>query len=287
LYSGKYIKKGDIMQKRKSRLSSLTSVILVPIVVIVILIDKPDYKFFDLIHRVFVPAAQYAGWTLSYPVRLLGGFAENIRKRNLNLRDNDLIMAELDKISSLVLEVRYLRLENEALRSRLSMVKDIEYETVSSNIVRNNSFGDRQSYIIKNPDSRISVGNVLISTGGFFIGLVTETTGPIARVRSAKDSNFNVPVRFAGREVFGFLHGRGNESPELRFLSNDNFIPEVGSFLVTSSVNGNIPNNIPIGEVKSVDGGIITVKLGADISKQDNVIILLFNNDGIYEDGNK
>jgi cell shape-determining protein MreC len=272
------------MHKRKARLSSFSSIIFVPIVFIVILIDKPDYRFFDLAHRAFVPTVQYAGQFFSYPIRLVGGFAEKIRQRNMNLRDNEMIMAELDKVSNLTLEVRYLRLENEALRGRLSMAREIKFDTVSANIVRNNSFGERQSYIIRNPIGRIEVGNILVSNDGFFLGLISEVTGSFARVRSAKDGNFNIPVRFAGTDVFGFLYGRGNEDPELRFLSNDNFVPEAGSFLVTSSVNGNIPNNIPVGDVKSAAGGVIRVRLGADISKQNSVLVLLFNSGKIYDE---
>jgi len=270
------------MYKRKARLSSSSSIILVPIVFIVILIDKPDYRFFDLLHRAFVPAVQHAGQVFSYPIRLVGGIAENIRQRNINLRDNETIIAELDRASGLMLQVRYLRLENEALRNRLSMAQELHYVAVSANIVRNNSFGERQNYIIRSPMSGIRVGNVLISNDGFFLGLITEVTGSFARVRSAKDGNFNIPVRFAGTDVFGFLHGRGNEDPELRFLSNDNFVPEIGSFLVTSSVNGNIPNNVPVGDVRSIDNGVIRVRLGADISKQSSVFILLFSDGGIY-----
>jgi len=273
------------MQKRKGRLSSFSSIILVPVVVIIILVDKPDYRFFDFLHRIFVPTVQYAGQVFSYPIRLVGGVAENIRQRNLNLRDNEMIMGQLDRVSNLTLEVRYLRLENEALRNRLSMTREIKFDTVSANIVRNNSFGERQSYIIRNPNARIATGNVVISNSGFFLGLVTETTGSFARVRSAKDGNFNIPVRFAGTNIFGFLHGRGNEDPELRFLSDDNFVPDVGSFLITSSVNGNVPNNIPVGDIKSVDGGTIRVQLGADLSRQNSVLILLFNSGGIYEEG--
>ena len=272
------------MQKRKGRLPSLTSIILVPVMVIVILVDKPDYRFFDLIYRVFVPTVEYVGQALSYPVRLVGTITDYVRRRNTNMRDNEQISAELDKMSNLTIEVHYLRLENDLLRSRLSMVSNIKFDTISTDIVRNNSFGERQTYMIRNTDGRLSVGNVLISNSGFFLGLITEITGPIARVRSAKDANFNIPVRFAGMEIFGFLQGRGNEDPELRFLSNDNFTPEIGSFLVTSGVNGNIPNNIPVGEVKSIDGGVIRVRLGAEISKQNNAIILLFSNNGIYEE---
>ena len=74
------------MRQRKSFLSGIISISLIPVVVTVILIDKPDYYFFNFIHKIIVPVAEIMGQGISYPVRLVGKMSKNISKNRENLR---------------------------------------------------------------------------------------------------------------------------------------------------------------------------------------------------------
>lgn len=273
------------MHRKKSHRSSFSSIILIPAVVIIILIDKPDYRFFDFVYKITMPAVEYVGHALGYPARLVGTMFANFREQQSILRESEQIAVKLDNFHWMQDELRFLRAENIYLRDLLSKTKEIPQETVIANITRNNSFGERQSFVIQRPDYRVRAGNVVISSRGQFLGIITESTRGFARIRSARDGNFNIPVRFAGTDVFGFLHGRGgNNDPELRFLSDDKFTPNIGSFLVTSSVNGNLPNGIPVGEVSSINGYEIRVRMGSDLRNQKIVKILLFDGANIYNE---
>jgi len=69
----------------------------------------------------------------------------------------------------------------------------------------------------------------------------------------------------------------------LKFLSDGDFSPAPGMPLVTSGVNGNVPNDIPVGRIESVDDGRIRVKLGAELKNQESVMLLFFNKNERYD----
>ena len=114
------------------------------------------------------------------------------------------------------------------------------------------------------------------------MGVLSEKIASFARIQSLRDSKSNIPVRIAGTDVFGFLQGLGNNETELRFLSNSDFEIESGMFLITSAVNGNVPNDIPVGRIKMSDKHKVKVVLGAEMDKQESVIILLFDKNEKY-----
>ena len=270
------------MQARKSFLSAVLSVITIPAVIVVILLDKPDYSLFDFIHRNIVPAAEIVGQAVTYPVRLIARTAENVAKRKETLMENDEIIATLEKLEKAKLEKEILEKENELLKSKLNMAGEIRQKVVAGKIVHDNSFMENQSFVLGGP-SEISRGNIVISNSGHMLGLVVEKAGGYAKVRSLKDSASNIPVRIAGTDVFGFLQGAGNSAPELRFLSNGDFAVEPGMLLLTSGVNGNLPDNIPVGTVESVRNSDIKVRLGRELKRQESVMVLLFDGNGKYE----
>lgn len=272
------------MQAKKNFLSAFSSMILIPAVMIIILIDKPDYKFFNFIHASIVPVMEIAGQGLTYPVRLVGKVAESIRRNRDVLKENIEITSELEGLEKIRIENEILRQENEALKSRLNMASSIKYKIVSSGIIHNNAFMDNQTFIIENPGRDISAGNIVLSNTGYLSGVVVENIGRYAKIRSIRDVNSNIPVRIAGTDVFGFLQGGGNYDPELRFLSNGDFFVKEGMFLITSSVNGNVPDNMPVGRVGSIKNGEIRVNIGADLRNMESVMILLFDKNGRYED---
>jgi len=270
------------MQARKSFLSALFSVISIPAVIIIILIDKPDYILFNFVHRNMVPVAEIAGQAITYPVRLIARTAENVVRRKEVMGDNAEIMERLEILERITLEKEVLEKENELLRDRLNMAEEIRHTVVAGRIRRNNSFMGHQSFVLVG-SSEVARGNIVISNSGHILGLISEKTGRYARIRSLKDSGSNIPVRIAGTDVFGFLQGVGNPAPELRFLSSGDFAVRPGMLLLTSGVNGNIPDNIPVGTVESVRGNEIKVKLGRELKNQESVMILLFDRGGRYE----
>lgn len=271
------------MQARKSFLSAFLSLITIPAVMIVILIDKPDYDFFNFIHKNIVPIAETVGQGLTYPVRVVGRFAESRMKKKEALRENDAIMAKLSTLEKITAEKEALEKENERLAAKLGMVQDIKHRTAVVKITRDNSFMENQVFMIEVSDDAAAAGNIVVSNTGFFLGTVVERMGRFARIQSVRDGHSNIPVRIAGTDVFGFLQGGGNAAPRLRFLSDGDFTALEGMFLITSSVNGNVPENVPVGRIESVKNDEIRVKLGAELKNQESAVLLFFDKNKRYE----
>lgn len=275
------------MQTKKSFLSAFLSATLIPAVVIIILIDKPDYRFFNFIHKSVIPVMELLGQGLTYPVRLVGKISKSIRKNKDILEKNSAVIIELEKIEKIKTENEILRRENEILKNKLNITSSIKYKTIASNIIHNNSFLENQNFIIENPEREIMSGNIVLSNTGYLAGMVIEIIGGYAKIRSIRDINSNIPVRIAGTDVFGFLQGGGNFDPRLRFLSNGDFAVGEGMFLITSGINGNIPDGIPVGKIDDIEDGNIIVKIGSDLRKLESVIILLFDKDEKYSPNNE
>jgi cell shape-determining protein MreC len=258
------------------------SILLIPAVVVVILVDKPDSHFFNFVYRNMVPIAQMVGQGATYPVRLVRRAVGSVRKSRTVIKENQEMMAELEDMRRVMVENDALQKENGLLREKLGIAENMKYKVVVSGIIHDNSFAGRQSFIIRNPNGGIASGNVAVSNAGFLLGIIDGDIGHYARIMSVRDAGSNIPVKVAGTDVFGFLQGAGGGDPELRFLSDGDFVPEHGMFLITSGVNGNIPSGIPVGRIEEVKGSEIKIGLGADIGKQENVMILLFGKDGKY-----
>ena len=271
------------MRTRKSFIPAFSSLVLIPTVFIVILLDKPDYTLFNFVHGNIIPIAETVGRGLTYPARAIGRFAESRMKRRESLKDNDEIMAKLETLERVTVEKEALERENELLMSKLNMAEKIKYKTAVARIVRSVSFMENQMFMAENPRDEIAAGNIVVSNTGFILGVIVEKNGRYSKIQSVRDGHSNIPVRIAGTDVFGFLYGAGNSAPELKFLSDGDFIPAAGMFLVTSGVNGKVPDDIPVGRIESVETGAAKVGLGAELKNQESVMLLLFDKNRKYE----
>ena len=272
------------MQQKTGRLSAFASLITVVMAVVVMLIDKPDYHFFNFLRRNLVPAAETIGRGISYPFRLVGRFAEGIRESNNVLSDNASVRQKISEFDNIAAENEVLRRENENLRARLNMTAAIKHKTIAAEIIHNLGFAGRQNFIIKNDSPEIKPGNAVISIGGQMIGIVAEKIGGFARIQSLRDGKSNIPVKIAGTGVFGFLQGGGpRRDPELSFLSDGDYMPEAGQLLITSGVAGNLPSDIPVGRIRRAGGGDIMVSPGAEMKNLESVVIILFDKENRYE----
>jgi cell shape-determining protein MreC len=247
------------------------------------LIDKPDYVLFNFIQRNIIPVAETAGRGITYPIRLVGRISNGMRRHREVLGENLEIMARLEAFEKISMGKEVLEKEKELLMEKLNMAKAIKYKTMVGYIVRDNSFMENQSFIVENSGGDLADGNIVMSNTGFLLGVITDVGGRYAKIQSLRDGRSNVSVKLAGTNVFGFLHGNGNLAPELKFLSDGDFVPAAGMLLATSGVNGNVPNNIPVGRIESADNNKIRVKLGAELKNQESVVILFFNKNEKYE----
>jgi cell shape-determining protein MreC len=271
-----------LMKAKKSLLSAFLSAASIPVVVLAVLLDKPDYRFFNFLHKSIVPTFEAVGQGMSWPVRMIGDIRDGIRSKRGIADENKYLREQMGDFQKMAAELEILRLDNDLLRRKLRMAENMRFSSVFAKILRDNSFLENQQFIIKSRDPGIAAGNAAVSNDGYLIGIIAERAGGYAKLRSLRDSRSNIPVRIAGTDIFGFLQGVGGRRPELRFLSSGDFIPEIGMILITSGVNGNVPDDLPVGKIGALDDKI-RVELGSELRDQENAVILLFGKDGKYE----
>lgn len=271
------------MKTKRGILSVITTALTIPTVVIIFLIDKPDYKIFNFIYKNTIPVTEFIGRGVTYPFRIIGRTTENIKKNREKIKRADLLFTQVQELEKVKAENIILEKENQNLRMKLGFVSEIKYPTIVANIIHDDSFAGNQQFFAKNSYGNISVGNIALANNGFLLGIINEKAGSFVKIQSIRDVNSNISVKIAGTDVFGFLQGKGKSDPELKFLSNSDFDLEPGMFLITSGVNGNIPNNIPVGKIKTTDKNGTKIQIGTELDKQESVIILLFNKKEKYE----
>lgn len=174
-------------------------------------------------------------------------------------------------INSLRDENRELRLENEDLRRQVTelqeaseRVKELQEalnlppnaatgaQRLAANVVHRDSsaFTDVVS-IDKGTKDGVRSGMVVISSRGTLMGTVTSTFGDHAFVRLITDSKSRVAALVLGTRTDGIVKGTANRTLTFDLAQAD---IKVGDTIVTSSLTGRFPQDLPIGQVTEVSG---------------------------------
>ena len=260
-------------------IKSAIAVALLPVLFIYIMIAKPDYKLMNGLAHVVLPVANWVGDVITWPIRVIGDTAENIRELS-NLRiENEELRVRLDEALRDKNTCDIAILENQKLSRELDVVQSRPQESVLADIVHDNSaFHHSTFFINKGIKQGIEKGMVVISTYGILVGIITDVAPSFSRVRALTDSNSSIPVRVAGSEVYGFMQGNGSSSPTMGFFSDPEFQPSSGVKLVTSNISGVLPNGIMVGDmINETDVNVLKPK---EISR---VVVLKFDTQDEYK----
>ena len=260
-------------------IKSAIAAAVLPVLFIYIMIAKPDYKLMNGLAHVVLPVANWVGDVITWPIRVIGDTAENIRELS-NLRiENEELRVRLDEALRDKNTCDIAILENQKLSRELDVVQSRPQESVLADIVHDNSaFHHSTFFINKGIKQGIEKGMVVISTYGILVGIITDVAPSFSRVRALTDSNSSIPVRVAGSEVYGFMQGNGSSSPTMGFFSDPEFQPSSGVKLVTSNISGVLPNGIMVGDmINETDVNVLKPK---EISR---VVVLKFDTQDEYK----
>lgn len=260
-------------------IKSAIAAALLPVLFIYIMIAKPDYKLMNGLAHVVLPVANWVGDVITWPIRVIGDTAENIRELS-NLRiENEELRVRLDEALKDKNTCDIAILENQKLSRELDVVQSRPQESVLADIIHDNSaFHHSTFFINKGIKQGIEKGMVVISTDGILVGIITDVAPSFSRVRALTDSNSSIPVRVAGSEVYGFMQGNGSSSPTMGFFSDPEFQPSSGVKLITSNISGVLPNGIMVGDmINETDVNVLKPK---EISR---VIVLKFDSQDEYK----
>lgn len=260
-------------------IKSAAAAAVLPVLFIYIMIAKPDYAILNGLAHVVLPVANWVGDVVTWPIRVVGQTAENIRELATLRDENEELRVRLDAALANQYACQIAIEENKKLNNELGVVASQPYKTIIADVMYNNSAFHNSTFVInRGTDSGVARGNVVVSMENKLAGIVIDAGGNFARVRALTDSDSNIAVRIAGTHVYGFLAGNGTNTPSIGFFSDPKFQPTSGLHLVTSNISGVLPNGIIVGEtVDETDVKTVTP------SQLTRVMVLQFDTIGEYK----
>ncbi|MDR1337472.1 MAG: rod shape-determining protein MreC [Rickettsiales bacterium] len=268
-----------ISSKVLSYAKSALAAAVLPVFLIYVMIDKPDYKIIGAMSHIVLPAANWVGDVVSWPIRAVASGVAGIRELS-NLRgENEELRAKLDQALRMRNECGVAISENQRLARELDMVRASPQKAVAALVSYNNdAFHHSTFFIDKGARAGIEPGMAVVSFDGRLAGIVIDAGPTFAKVRSLTDSKSNIPVRVAGSEVYGFLQGSGSGDPTMGFFSDPEFQPTRGLKLVTSNIRGVLPDGIIVGEMSnSTDASVLRP------TRMSSVMVLQFDGKDKYK----
>lgn len=269
-----------LSSKLRSIIKSAVAAAVLPLLFIYIMIAKPDYTLMNGLAHVVLPVANWVGDVITWPIRAIGNTVENIRELS-DLRDeNARLRSALDNALKNKNACDIAMAENQKLSRELDIVQNMPHNAIIADVMYDNTAFHHSNFLInKGVRHGLENGMAVVSPDGMLVGVIMDTASNFSRVRALTDSDTNIPVRIAGAEVYGFLHGNGSSTPTLGFFSDPEFQPSAGMKLITSNISGVMPNNIYVGE--TINETDVDIRQPGTLSR---VVILQFDNaDNKYE----
>jgi rod shape-determining protein MreC len=205
------------------------------------------------------------------------------------------VLSDAGQLSDLQDENARLRLDNEALRNRITdleqneqRLKELEEalgittgaapgtREIANVVHRDNSAFTNVVTIDIGNSKGIVPGMVVLSSQGTLIGTVTRVVGEHSFVRLITDSRSKVSATVEATGAEGIVRGTPNRTLTLELAQGE---IKVGDTLVTAGLGGNYPRGIPIGEVKEISGTAqdlfkrVVVEPRVRISTVDTVLV--------------
>jgi rod shape-determining protein MreC len=193
-----------------------------------------------------------------------------------------------------LLEERVAELENELSAYRehyseeqLAAIGDSvrsPYEYVVARVIRN-SVNRAENYMMVRvgveDEEHIEKGMAVVSLTGAMIGYVEATSGRNAVCISALNRSFRASGSIKGTEHFGSLSWVGRDARHLLLSEVPKYAPvAVGDTIVTTGYSFYFPEGVFIGTVDDIEmvestaSYNIDVRMGADIARQRNVLLI-------------
>jgi len=163
---------------------------------------------------------------------------EELKLRNKELLSQNVLLKELKE-------------ENEFLRKALNVGLQKDYQLSLANFISKDISGD-SILINKGSESGISVGMPVITEQKVLLGKVSEVGDKFSRVTLISNKESSFPVTIQTVKAVAVIKGRGNLQLFLEQIPQDKDIKEK-DIVVTSSLGGDFPKGLLIGEIERVE----------------------------------
>ena len=147
--------------------------------------------------------------------------------------------------------------ENMDLRKRLQLQSIVAASPeinrlVAARIILRERINSKDEIILDvGSDAGISIGQPVLNSNGTLVGVTTNTTETLSRVRLISDVHTNIAVRTATSDVEALLTTDG-DTFYLNYVPAESDIYS-GELILTSGLGGTLPHGLPIGLVDQLE----------------------------------
>jgi rod shape-determining protein MreC len=166
-----------------------------------------------------------------------------------------------------------MQAENQSFRELLNVKADPTLNFVTARVISDAGGAFVKSVLLPvGLRDKVQKGNAVMSGHGL-VGRVMEVGQSSSRVLLVTDLNSHIPVVLQGTRTKAILAGKNQDLMKLERLPPDSGMV-VGTRVVTSGDGGQLPPDLPIGTIVSVDATGVWVKPLSDIDRLTYVQIV-------------
>jgi rod shape-determining protein MreC len=182
--------------------------------------------------------------------------AKSMSTLNVELRQ---LEDEVRMLKRELIQYNQLKFENDVLKRYLNVPEREGIKFFTAPVIAIPKGSIKQTILIGiGVADGVEEGQGVISNSGVVGRLVT--VGQISsRVRLLTDYESRIPVYLPRIQKRAILAGDGSAYPYLVYITDTTDLIE-GEDILTSGLGGVFPQGIPIGKIKKIDGGMITVQ---------------------------
>lgn len=239
-----------------------------------------------LILIVYIPVSKYikpaiASLILS-PLKLaddLSSSARQFLKFQDLMQQNKMLKDKLDKLTAQLVSLEDLRLENQRLRSLLSLSERKLFQTQAALIISKDSSNWTKTVVVnKGTKSAVKVGMPVV-LGENLVGKVVEAYPFASKVALIIDFNSKIPAQILRTREEGVVFGTfaaGENLCKIKYLHQ----VQIGDKVVSSGLGNICPKGLLIGEVMKVEAGennlykVAQIKPAVDFATLEEVMII-------------
>lgn len=226
-------------------------------------------------------------FTLEYSVHNTVTSLKNNFNTYINLsqvaQENLLLKKKLNKLSSALIDYQSQAQENNRLRKLLNFTADFKKkELFPAEVIAYHLQGPFQSIrTVGGKNHHLAIGMPVISAQGV-VGKILRVGQLYADVQLITDGSFSLDVLIERTRVRSLL--RGGDTTQCFLLLHHQVSIRIGDTIVTSSMLGLFPKELPVGKVVKISREtdditqIVTVKPWASIEALEEVLVLKKNN---------
>jgi len=209
----------------------------------------------------------------------ISDFFEMIFKMRDLKKQNQILLIENQALKSQIAFLRELEKENEFLRKALNLGLQEDFKLVLAHLIGKDVLRD-SILIDKGSRDGISKGQPVITEQRILLGQITEVFENFSKVMLITDKESSFPVRVQESNVTGVLKGGGNLSLFLDLVPQEAEIKK-GQWIVTISLDGTFPKGLLIGEIEIVQKSDIApyqkakVNPAFDLKNLENLFVIM------------